>query len=148
MVFKLFGHGWVRYIRDPWNKFDFFIVLSSFVGVFFDYIYTDSDAIDPPFIRVLRVFRVARIMKLVKQAKGLQALMETVFNSLGQVASVGALLMLFFFIYACAGVQMFGTLACTDDNPCDGIDKHANFEDFFIAMLTLFRICTGDNGSG
>lgn len=123
------------------------LALAPIIPVF-DYIYTDSEAVNPTFIRVLRVFRVARIMKLIKSAKGLQALLETVFQSLGQVASVAMLLCIFFFIYACAGVQMFGRLGCTDENPCEGIDKHAHFENWPMAMLTLFRICTGDNGSG
>merc|ERR1719247_1780081 len=57
------------------------------------------------------------------------------------------LLFLFFFIYACAGGQILGTMGC-QMSECEGIDKHANFEHFPIAMLTLFRICTGDNGSG
>jgi len=146
LVFKLIGNGPERYWRNPWNKFDAFIVFVSIVGVFFDYIYT-SDAINPTFIRVLRVFRVARIMKLIKSAKGLQALLDTVFKSLGQVASIAMLLMLFFFIYACAAVTMFGRLSYdSDDN--EGIDKHAHFRNWPMAMLTLFRICTGDNGSG
>jgi len=147
MIFKFIGFGRKRYFRDPWNRFDFFIVMMSFVGLFFDYIYTDSSVINPTFIRVLRVFRVARILKLVKSAKGLQALVQTVVNSMPQVLSVGMLLGLFFFIYACAGVQILGTMGC-DLSECEGIDKHANFEHFPMAMLTLFRICTGDNGSG
>jgi len=136
-----------RYFQDPWNKFDSFIVFVSFVGVFFDYIY-QSDAINPTFIRVLRVFRVARIMKLIKGAKGLQALLETVLLSMGQVASIALLLFLVFFIFAAAGVQMFMYLDCPDSNPCDGIDKHAHFENWPMGMLTLFRIATGDNGNG
>ena len=119
----------------------------SFVGVFFDYIYK-SDAINPTFIRVLRVFRIARIMKLIKSAKGLQALLDTVLQSMGQVASIALLLFLVFFIFAAAGVQMFMYLDCTDDNPCEGIDKHAHFENWPMAMLLLFRISTGDNGNG
>jgi len=104
--------------------------------------------INPAFIRVLRVFRIARVIKLLKSAKGLQALLETVIKSLSQVASVGMLLFLFFFIYAAAGVEMFGRLACTADNECSGFSELANFENFPMAMLTLFRISTGDNGSG
>lgn len=43
---------------------------------------------------------------------------------------------------------MFGRLACTADNECSGFSELANFENFPMAMLTLFRISTGDNGSG
>jgi hypothetical protein len=146
-VIKIIPYYPKRYFQDPWNKFDSFIVFVSFVGVFFDYIYK-SDAINPTFIRVLRVFRVARIMKLIKSAKGLQALLDTVMQSMGQVASIALLLFLVFFIFAAAGVQMFMYLDCPETNPCDGIDKHAHFENWPMAMLTLFRIATGDNGNG
>merc|ERR1712166_1395653 len=146
-VIKIIPYAPKRYFQDPWNKFDSFIVFVSFVGVFFDYIYK-SDAINPTFIRVLRVFRIARIMKLIKSAKGLQALLDTVLQSMGQVASIALLLFLVFFIFAAAGVQMFMYLDCTDGNPCEGIDKHAHFENWPMAMLLLFRISTGDNGNG
>jgi len=96
---------------------------------------------------VLRVFRIARILKLLKSAKGLKALLDTVMKSLAQVASIALLLLLLFFIYACAAVQMFGVISCTDDNPCEGLDAHANFENWAMAMLTLFRLVTGDAGS-
>ena len=43
---------------------------------------------------------------------------------------------------------MFMYLDCPDTNPCDGIDKHAHFQNWPMAMLTLFRIATGDNGVG
>ena len=38
--------------------------------------------------------------------------------------------------------------ACTEDNPCEGLGRHASFKHFFIAFLTLFRIATGDNWNG
>lgn len=146
-VLKLYILG-CNYFEDGWNKFDFFIVIMSFFGLLVDHVIGDAVGINPAFIKVLRVFRIARVIKLLKSARGLQALLETVFKSLSQVASVGMLLFLFFFIYAAAGVEMFGKLACTADNGCEGFSELANFENFPMAMLTLFRISTGDNGSG
>ena len=81
-------------------------------------------------------------------AKGLSALLETTINALSQVASVCLLLFLIFFVYAAGGVALFGRLSVTPDNPSNGISIHANFENFGMAMLTLFRISTGDNGNG
>lgn len=37
---------------------------------------------------------------------------------------------------------------CSDIVPCDGLDMHANFKNFGFAMLTLFRVSTGDNWNG
>merc|ERR1719478_1118400 len=84
---KIIGFGFVRYlcsrievVASNWNRFDFFIVLTSFVGVYFDNS-SSSTPVNPTLLRVLRVFRIARIMKLLKQAKGLKALLDTVAQS-------------------------------------------------------------------
>jgi hypothetical protein len=135
-------------VFDAWNKFDFFIVIMSFVGIFMDEVFSGESGLDPAFIRVMRVFRIARMIKLVKSAKGLQSLLTTLVKSLQQVGSVCLLLFLIFFIYAAAGVALFGRLSCTETNECNGLSVHANFENFGMAMLTLFRISTGDNGNG
>lgn len=145
---KMRSFGVTCYFCDAWNKFDFFIVIMSFVGILVDEVIGPDAGLNPAFIRVMRVFRIARILKLVKSARGLQALLETTVKSLAQVASVGLLLFLIFFIYAAAGVAMYGRLSCTPSNECNGLSIHANFENFGIAMLTLFRIMTGDNGNG
>jgi len=73
------------------------------------------------------------------------------------VGSVGMLLVLLFFIYACAAVQIFGTMDCTDEvegeemepfaSGCEGLSDQANFKSWPLAMLTLFRLCTGDAGA-
>ena len=65
-----------------------------------------------------------------------------------QVGNLGLLLFLMFFIYSALGIELFGRLACTDTNPCDGISEYANFENFGMAMLVLFRLSTGDNWNG
>ncbi|XP_071507762.1 uncharacterized protein [Diadema antillarum] len=81
-------------------------------------------------------------------AKGIRALLETVFLALPQVGNLGLLFFLLFFIFAALGVELFGRLDCTEDNPCEGLGRHASFKHFFIAFLTLFRIATGDNWNG
>ena len=37
---------------------------------------------------------------------------------------------------------------CSASHPCQGLGPHAHFGDFGTAMLTLFRIATGDNWNG
>merc|ERR1711871_1939682 len=132
-----------------WNNFDFFIVFISLLGILFDdVIGADNMPVNPAIFRILRILRVARILKLLKSAKDLVILLTTVSRSLAQVGNLGLLLFLLFFIYSALGIELFGRLACTDDNPCDGLGEHANFEGFGMAMLTLFRVSTGDNWAG
>jgi len=61
---------------------------------------------------------------------------------------LGLLLFLLFFIYSALGIELFGKLACTDSLPCDGLSEYANFNNFGMAMLVLFRLSTGDNWNG
>uniref|UniRef100_A0A2K6KCA1 Calcium voltage-gated channel subunit alpha1 H n=1 Tax=Rhinopithecus bieti TaxID=61621 RepID=A0A2K6KCA1_RHIBE len=65
-----------------------------------------------------------------------------------QVGNLGLLFMLLFFIYAALGVELFGRLECSEDNPCEGLSRHATFSNFGMAFLTLFRVSTGDNWNG
>lgn len=153
-VVKIVALGWARYCggRDrAWNRFDFFICVISVVGIGMDYI-GDVLPINPTLLRVLRVLRVARILKLLKGADELRKLLSCVKRSLAQAGNLGLLLFLLFFIFACLGIELFGRITyehgCNATYPCEGFSIHANFESFPIAMLTLFRLSTGDNWSG
>merc|ERR1712070_1161179 len=132
-----------------WNNFDLFVVATSILGIVMDELGTDNLPINPTLLRVLRILRIARILKLLKSAKDLMTLLETVKRSLAQVGNLALLLFLLFFIFAALGIELFGRLDCSDDNPCDGFDMDlANFKNFGMAMLVLFRISTGDNWNG
>lgn len=37
---------------------------------------------------------------------------------------------------------------CNEENPCEGMSRHATFENFGMAFLTLFQVSTGDNWNG
>jgi len=154
---KLVADGLYDYISDSWNQFDLFIVIISIVGCYFDLLSLSSAGsdessaslpINPTLLRILRILRIARILKLVKNLKNLCLLLDGVKRALPQVGNLCILLLLVYFIFSALGIQLFGRLACTDSNPCDGLGKHANFESFGMAMLTLFRITTGDNWAG
>jgi len=150
---KIIAVGYCRYIAVAWNKFDFFIVVVSFAGIGIEE--SGTEGMNPAIIRVLRILRIARIMKLLKTAQGLKDLVDTVFESMVQVANIGLLLGLFFFIYGCAGVEMYGRIADKNGNwhnspggDGDGFSKNMNFTHIGFALLTLMKICTGDNGNG
>lgn len=61
---------------------------------------------------------------------------------------MGLLFFLLFFIFAALGVELFGRLECSEENPCQGLGEHAHFANFGMAFLTLFRVATGDNWNG
>ena len=110
-------HGY-RYFSDPWNTFDFLIVVVCFLPIGGQY------------AAVLRLARVLRAMRLVTAVPRLQLLVGSLLKSIPSLAYVGLLLVVLFYIYAVMGVFMFR-----------GNDP-VHFQDLSTALLTLFRVVT------
>jgi voltage-gated sodium channel len=120
---KMAAHGrqpW-RYFADGWNVFDFLIVLLCLLPV------------GGPFAAVLRLARALRLLRLVSALPQLQLLVGALLKSLSAMGYVSLLLALLFYIYAVAGIHLFG--------PTD--PQH--FGSLGTSLLTLFRIVTLDN---
>ncbi|XP_041033556.1 voltage-dependent T-type calcium channel subunit alpha-1I [Carcharodon carcharias] len=148
-VLKLIAFGLRRFFKDRWNQLDLAIVLLSVMGITLEEIEISAALpINPTIIRIMRVLRITRVLKLLKMATGMRALLDTVVQALPQVGNLGLLFMLLFFIYAALGVELFGKLVCDEDHPCEGMSRHATFENFGMAFLTLFQVSTGDNWNG
>ena len=109
------------------------------------------------------------VLKLLKMAHGVRSLLDTVMQALPQVGNLALLFLLFFFMFAALGVELFGRIGmqifyffffnwiwisslklteCSDEHPCSAMDEHANFHNFGMAFLTLFRVATGDAWNG
>lgn len=146
-ILKIYALGFKKYIKERWNQLDLLIILLSIVGIVLEEM-DSSLPINPTIIRVMRVLRIARVLKLLKTAEGIRKLLDTVAEALPQVGNLGLLFLLMFFIFAALGIELFGQINCTDAVPCEGLDHHAHFKDFGFAMLTLFRVSTGDNWNG
>ena len=119
--------------------FDAFVVAVSIVGVVLD----NATAQDLPFLPLLRMLRVARMFRLIPRARGLNTLFQTLVFSLPALGNVGSVLFLFLFIFAVVGTNVFGHVrqgAYLDDN--------ANFSGVGRALLTLFRMMTGESWDG
>ncbi|XP_054616531.1 voltage-dependent T-type calcium channel subunit alpha-1H-like isoform X2 [Dunckerocampus dactyliophorus] len=148
-LLKLVAFGIQRFFKDRWNQLDIAIVALSIMGIILEELKMSAALpINPTIIRIMRVLRIARVLKLLKMATGMRSLLDTVMQALPQVGNLGLLFMLLFFIYAALGVELFGKLECNDNNPCEGLSRHATFENFGMAFLTLFRVSTGDNWNG
>ena len=120
VALKILRHGrnGHRYFSDPWNVFDFLIVVVCFLPIGGQY------------AAVLRLARVLRAMRLVTAVPRLQLLVGSLLKSIPSLAYVGLLLLVLFYIYAVMGVFMFR-----------GNDP-VHFQDLSTALLTLFRVVT------
>jgi voltage-gated sodium channel len=122
-LLKMAAHGgrpW-RYFADGWNVFDFLIIVVCLVPV------------GGPFAAVLRLGRALRLLRLVSALPKLQLLVGALLKSLSSMGYVTLLLGLLFYIYAVAGIHLFG------------VHDPQNFGSLPAAFLSLFRLVTLDN---
>ena len=120
VVVKIAAEGrkpW-RYFLDPWNVFDFTIVVLCLLPL------------DASFVAVLRLVRVLRVLKLVTAIPKLQILVGALLKSIPSMFYVSLLLGLLFYLYATTAVFFFG-----ENDPI-------HFENLQISMLSLFRAVT------
>uniref|UniRef100_A0A8C7KU36 Voltage-dependent L-type calcium channel subunit alpha n=1 Tax=Oncorhynchus kisutch TaxID=8019 RepID=A0A8C7KU36_ONCKI len=162
MVLKLMAFKAKGYFGDPWNVFDFVIVIGSVVDVILSEVDV-SIAIACLFLWCLqevnpmqaiadsenarvsitffRLFRVMRLVKLLNRSEGIRNLLWTFIKSLQALPYVALLILMLFFIYAVVGMQIFGKIALIDGTY---INRNNNFQTFPHAVLLLFRCATGE----
>jgi len=140
-IAKLAALGSKNYFSDNWNAFDFIIVLVSVAGIVVE---TQSESAQAAqIIPLLRVARIGRVFRLIPKAKGLRTLFSTLILSLPALWNVGGMLLLFFFMFAVMGMQLFGSVVYGEF-----LNRHANFTTFLRSMGTLFRMATGEAWNG
>jgi hypothetical protein len=144
-ICKLIAHG-KYYFKDRWNLFDFFIVVISMVDVFLGYLIINSSVGYQriQFAKGLRVIRVVRLLKLFKnpQMAAFNKLINTLIFSLPTIGNVLALLFLIYSIFAVIGCFLFENSTGVSSSY---YNDNANFKNFHMALLTLFRCSTGED---
>ena len=141
-LFKLIGNGFY-YFKSTWNKFDFLVVSSSIIDICLTYFAASKISLlrsGPQLLRVIKLFRISRLFRLFKSLRPLQTLLTIMKYSLPAIFNVLSLLILIFFVYAVMGVYLF-----YDVTEGQIISRYTNFQDFGMAMITLFRSATGEN---
>ena len=97
MILKIIAMGFCMrehsYLRDPWNKLDFAVVVMGWV----------SALIETGDISAIRVMRILRPLRTINQIPNMSSLVATIFNSLPIMFEV---MILFAFM-----LIMFGTIA-------------------------------------
>lgn len=124
------------YFREPWNVFDFIVVVLSILGVVMKE-YVAKYFVSPTLLRVVRVVKIGRVLRLVKGAKGIRTLLFALAMSLPALFNICLLLFLVMFIYAIFGMSFFMNV-----RPRAGIDETFNFHTFTSSIIVLFQMST------
>ncbi|KAJ0064214.1 hypothetical protein NL108_001542, partial [Boleophthalmus pectinirostris] len=129
MILKLMAFKARGYFGDPWNVFDFIIVIGSVVDVILSEVDTALAASGGLYclhgcpetnpmqaiaasenasvsITFFRLFRVMRLVKLLNRSEGIRNLLWTFIKSFQALPHVALLIVMLFFIYAVIGMQV------------------------------------------
>lgn len=109
-----------QYFTDPWNVFDFGIVVLTAIPM------------QAHFAPVLRLVRILRVLRLLKALPRLRLIVHALLKTVSSMGYVGLLLLLHFYMFGVIGVSLFGR------------NDPLNFGSLERAFFTLFRVLTLD----
>ncbi|XP_031638629.1 voltage-dependent calcium channel type A subunit alpha-1 isoform X8 [Contarinia nasturtii] len=176
MLLKIIDLGIIlhpgSYLREFWNVMDAVVVICAAVSFGFDMTSGGGGSVGQNLstIKSLRVLRVLRPLKTIKRVPKLKAVFDCVVNSLKNVVNILIVYILFQFIFAVIGVQLFNGkfFYCTDESKrnaeeCQGsffvydeeeelpreekrrwMTQSFHYNNVATAMLTLFAVQTGE----
>jgi voltage-dependent calcium channel N type alpha-1B len=154
LAIRLTASGIKTYYKGQlFHFFDTLIVLASAVDVVTTQI-LNSDGDDNVIykgsaITALRAIRIMRVFKLSREWKRFELLLDTMGNTLKDVASFSFLLFLFTFIFTLLGLELFAYQAKLDPDTLNvdldhGVSPTFNFDTFLNSFSLVFIILTND----
>lgn len=121
ITLKLYARG-LRFFTSAWNVFDFVVVGVALIP--------GADG-----FAVLRALRVLRVLRLVSVVPALRRVVDALVRAVPGIASIGALLVIVFYVGAVMATTLFGR------------DFPHLFGDLGASLFSLFQIMTLDNWS-
>ena len=108
----------LAYFRNPWNKFDFVIVVGSFLPS------------GGSLLMLLRLLRLLLVLKMIKSVPELRVAVVSLIHGASSIGYIGVMLLVVFYFFSIFGIVLF-----RENDP-----RH--FANLHVAYLTLFRCAT------
>eukprot|EP01028_Stygiella_incarcerata_P003241 TRINITY_DN16303_c0_g1_i1.p1 TRINITY_DN16303_c0_g1~~TRINITY_DN16303_c0_g1_i1.p1 ORF type:complete len:988 (+),score=249.52 TRINITY_DN16303_c0_g1_i1:350-3313(+) len=132
-ILKVIGLGGFRkYWEQPMNRFDFTILLISIVGLF---------TVSLSSLRALRLLRPLRILRVMALHGQLRQLINTVLGSVNAILNILVFILMALLVFSIMAMDLFGG----EVKDSSGRTPRQNFNNFPVAILTLFEVMTGEN---
>merc|ERR1712142_371609 len=122
------------YMVSLFNRFDFIVVISSIL----EFILVNQEIMPPLGMSVLRCIRLLRAFKVTRYWASMGNLVKSLVNSIASINALLVLLILFIFIFALLGMQIFGGRFINEE-------ERGTFNNFGQSCLTVFQILTGED---
>ena len=137
MFLKIQGQGMKIYVRSGFNLFDGLVVILTIWSQLLLWIMDLSAEDGSKSIRLLYLLRILRLLKVFRYIQSLQLILENMRACLQPFFGMFLLLIIFLFIFAMAGLQLFGGKM--------PLGARSNFNTLGDALVTVFQICTGED---
>ena len=137
MGLKLLAIGPKKYVQEPMNLLDGACVLISIVELAIAAAAgSEGGGGLSAFrtVRVFRTFRVLRVARLLRFMRSMAVIVGVITRSISSFAYIMVLLLLFVFIFALLGMQIFGGYYDFGDE----LKARANYDSFWIAYVSVF----------
>jgi hypothetical protein len=146
---KFTAFGFKNFLKGSWmNSFDCIIVIASLIDIILSNILI-QEVTSGSIFTVLRGFRLLRIFKLAKTWKRLELLLETMGESLKDIANFAIFMSIFIFIFTLLGLELFAykakiNLDTIEVDTINGQSPTVNFDNFLNSFSLVFIILTND----
>ena len=157
MIIKMLGLGLKIYFKDHANVFDFIVIIFSTIDFFLQLFSGGVDANKIKALQAMRVFRLLRVFKLAKIWPEFAYILETVGRAMRKISAFSVLLLIFIFIYALLGLELFSAMLSFDDdgkpvfddyeNGFEGMKGHlpdSTFNTFWESIVSVFIVLAND----
>jgi len=136
MLLKMYALGLSGYMVSLFNRFDFVVVISSIM----EFILVSQEIMPPVGLSVLRCIRLLRAFKVTRYWSSMGNLVKSLVNSIASINALLVLLILFIFIFALLGMQIFGGRFAAGEDA-----ERSTFNSFGQSCLSVFQILTGED---
>uniref|UniRef100_A0A0G4H9N8 Calcium-channel protein CCH1 n=1 Tax=Chromera velia CCMP2878 TaxID=1169474 RepID=A0A0G4H9N8_9ALVE len=139
VALKLFAVGFRLFCKDGMNVFDALIVAISVAEIGVEYGTGGSSGFQGA--SAFRTFRLLRVLKLARNWMSLRILLEVISLAVAAMGEFCLLLLIFLYIFALIGMQMFAYRVRDDD----GNFPRMNFNTFLNSFITVYAVVVGDD---
>jgi hypothetical protein len=171
LLLNTISHGVLVFLRDPWNKMDALIVLTSLISV-------AAHDVQLSLFKAMRLLRALRPLRVIRRAPELKVAVNALFQSISAISNVAALIMILWLVFGILGMNLWSGKFhhCNDPrfpgwnttyeetgfighkSGCNGtfvnklgittarhwVNKPFGYDNIFRALLTLFEVSSLD----
>jgi hypothetical protein len=128
------------FFRDPFNIFDFCVVLLSIVDIILSLFSFGLSS------RLIRSCRILRVLKLIRSWPLLRRILTSVYQSGEELLYFLGITVTFMLVFSIVGMQFFrNKLLCEDEVSGELVRCRLNMNDFPRGLLLVFDFMTAEN---